>query len=236
MRQHTLTFSRESGDLPWPQSEADLGPSASQKSTPTRARFSKRTGPISRTLEMFLELDQASYLKDLTCSPLVSHAKIYPGTVKERGSKANALDYGAKSFVSLESYSPILYSLKTSLLSSVEALTNAKWTWKESATPANHLWLELKPSKAATKETGSGLLPTLRASEWKGCGPKGSKSHHHWLKRFYLSAHTTESGKLNPMFAERMMGYPTGHTALNASETQSYQESRKSSLKQSGTK
>src|SRR5688572_21664101 len=59
-----------------------------------------------------------------------------------------------------------------------------------------------------------GLLPTIRASEYKGCGPKGSKSHTHWIDHFYLSAIVTDSGKLNPMFAERMMGFPEGWTDL----------------------
>lgn len=68
------------------------------------------------------------------------------------------------------------------------------------------------PLVPAIKGTGSGSLPTVRASEYKGCGPKGSKSHSHWLHHFYLSAIVTDSGKLNPMFAERLMGMPLGWT------------------------
>ena len=68
------------------------------------------------------------------------------------------------------------------------------------------------PLAPITKETGSGLLPTVRASEYKGCGPRGSRSHTHWLNHFYLSAIVTDSGKLSPMFAERLMGMPQGWT------------------------
>jgi hypothetical protein len=69
-------------------------------------------------------------------------------------------------------------------------------------------------------------LPTIRRSEYKGCGPKGSKSHTHWLQHFYLSAVVTDSGKLNPTFAERLMGMPDGWTELPASETPSSHKSR----------
>ncbi len=68
------------------------------------------------------------------------------------------------------------------------------------------------PLVPTTKGTGSGSLPTVRASEFKGCGPRGSKSHSHWLSHFYLSAIVTDSGKLSPMFAERLMGMPLGWT------------------------
>lgn len=68
------------------------------------------------------------------------------------------------------------------------------------------------PLVLLTKGTESGLLPTVRASEYKGCGPKGSRSHSHWLAHFYLSAIVTDSGKLNPTFAERLMGMPADWT------------------------
>lgn len=68
------------------------------------------------------------------------------------------------------------------------------------------------PLVPLTKGTESGLLPTVRASEYKGCGPKGSRSHSHWLAHFYLSAIVTDSGKLNPTFAERLMGMPADWT------------------------
>ena len=75
----------------------------------------------------------------------------------------------------------------------------------------------------------SGLLPTIRASEWKGCGPMGSKSHTQWKARSYLSGVVTDSGKLSPMFAECLMGFPEGWTDLNSSGTPSCRKSRKSS-------
>lgn len=70
----------------------------------------------------------------------------------------------------------------------------------------------LAPLARTMRGTGSGLLPTPRASEWKGCGPEGSASHQHWKHRRYLTALVSASGKLNPTFAEQLMGFPQGWT------------------------
>ena len=63
---------------------------------------------------------------------------------------------------------------------------------------------------------GGRLLPTPRASEWKGVGPIGSRSHLHRLSRGYLDATVQEltgaSGRLSPRFVEWMMGYPPDWT------------------------
>ena len=64
--------------------------------------------------------------------------------------------------------------------------------------------------------------PTPRASEYKDCGPLGSKSYRHMLGRRYLCAKAQEaentSGKLNPRFVEWLMGFPQGWTELNESK------------------
>lgn len=58
--------------------------------------------------------------------------------------------------------------------------------------------------------------PTLCASQYRGTGPLGSKSHEHRLDRGYLDAtvqHREQaSGKLNPTWTEVLMGYPVGYT------------------------
>lgn len=64
------------------------------------------------------------------------------------------------------------------------------------------------------------LLPTPRASEWRGTGPLGSKSHLHRLSRGYLDATMQErsgaTGRLNPRFVEWMMGFPPGWTEVDS--------------------
>lgn len=57
-----------------------------------------------------------------------------------------------------------------------------------------------------------GLIQTPRASEAKGTGPLGSKSHEHRLNKGYLDAtmqeQTGQSGQLNPRFVAEMMTFP----------------------------
>jgi DNA (cytosine-5)-methyltransferase 1 len=76
------------------------------------------------------------------------------------------------------------------------------------------------------------MFPTPRASERKGVGPIGSKSHKHMLGKSYLCTVVQEqeqtSGQLSPVWVEWLMGYPEGWTALKDSEMPS---SRKSPIK-----
>ena len=64
------------------------------------------------------------------------------------------------------------------------------------------------------------MWPTPRASEHKGVGPIGSKSHSHMLDKGYLCAVAQQqdgvSGSLNPAWVEWLMGFPIGHTDLNS--------------------
>jgi len=68
------------------------------------------------------------------------------------------------------------------------------------------------------------LWPTPRASEYKDCGPVGSKSQIHMDKRDYLCAKAKDpsspTGKLSPMWVEWLMGYRQGWTELDVSEMQ----------------
>lgn len=66
--------------------------------------------------------------------------------------------------------------------------------------------------------------PTPRATEWKGVGPLGSKSHKHRYLRGYLDATVQErqsqTGKLNPDWVEWLMGWPIGWTSLDPLDTE----------------
>lgn len=61
-------------------------------------------------------------------------------------------------------------------------------TWPRAGIVYGGTAYRLPPLAPLTRGTGSGLWPTPRATEWKGCGPVGSKSHQHRLKRHYLDA------------------------------------------------
>lgn len=69
---------------------------------------------------------------------------------------------------------------------------------------------------------GRRLIPTPRASEWKGTGPLGSKSHLHRLSHGYLDATMQElcgaSGRLNPRFVEWVMGFTPGYTDVDGDD------------------
>ena len=61
--------------------------------------------------------------------------------------------------------------------------------------------------------------PTPRASEYKDCGPVGSKSHTHMDAKRYLCAKVKNANKpkehLNPDWVEKLMGVSAGWTALD---------------------
>lgn len=77
------------------------------------------------------------------------------------------------------------------------------------------------------------LWPTCRASEYKDCGPIGSKSQKHMFKRSYLCAHVTHwedqrspqqqpTPKLNPDWVESFMGYGQGWTDLARTDSDAF--------------
>ena len=69
------------------------------------------------------------------------------------------------------------------------------------------------------------LWPTPRASEYKGTGPIGSKSHDHRLKRGYLDSTVQDTegrtGWLSPEWVELLMGFPLGYTLTEGPPIQS---------------
>ena len=73
-----------------------------------------------------------------------------------------------------------------------------------------------RTNKAGSMTFGANLSdavkfwPTPRASEYKGSGPVGSKSHKHMSERDYLCAVvlTPDGGQLNPDWVGWLMGFP----------------------------
>jgi len=72
--------------------------------------------------------------------------------------------------------------------------------------------------------------PTPRASEWKGTGPLGSKSHRYRLDRKYLDATVQDAeqatGTLNPVWVEWLMGFPSNWTDIGKPNQQTRRESQ----------
>lgn len=69
---------------------------------------------------------------------------------------------------------------------------------------------------------------TPRTSDYKSCGPVGSKSHHHMTEKQYLCAQVKEedqpTGHLNPTWVEWLMGWPIGWTDSKRLETDRFQQ------------
>ncbi len=95
--------------------------------------------------------------------------------------------------------------------------------WKKWVTKCRGAYSRRLNAGRLTSESASSLWPTIRASEYKGCGPLGSKSHQHMNNRSYLCAvaqeRTGQTGRLNPSYCEWMMGVPIGWTGCASSET-----------------
>ena len=76
------------------------------------------------------------------------------------------------------------------------------------------------------------LIPTIRSSEWKGAKLNrfiGGGQYKHQLMELVEATPRGTIGRLNPTWAEWLMGYPTGWTELSPSETPSCPSSSTSS-------
>ena len=101
---------------------------------------------------------------------------------------------------------------------SEEALRRqAQTTRKGRSRPAN-LREQVNPRAVEIYQEVKGW-PTPRASEYKDCGPVGSKSQVHMDNKSYLCAKVKDpsmpSGCLNPEWVEWLMGVPIGWTELD---------------------
>ena len=154
---------------------------------------------------------------------LASHS-LQPGSEEARRMTVTS---GLKCSELYRKSGPLGSLVRMLLESSVWSSTRCYLTWKASATPAKRLLFRLVPSTPRTEGTGLQLWPTIRASEYKGCGPYGSKSASHNFQKKYLTGtvisryRIRHGGILNPMYAEWFMGFPLGWTDLNALETPS---------------
>ena len=109
-------------------------------------------------------------------------------------------------------------SLKTSRDTLASDCARSLQTWKDSVIARRGEYSQRVKSALLTRESESTSWPTPRASEYKDCGPVGSKSQIHMDKRSYLCAKVKDPnmphGMLNPAWVEWLMGVPTGWTEL----------------------
>lgn len=139
--------------------------------------------------------------------------------------------FSSRSQDSQESFDLPSSSLRMSLPSvQGEPIESAK-NWPRSGMIVDGLLSQPRQLEPGTNGIGGSCWPTPRASEYKDCGPVGSKSHTHMFNRDYLCAKVKDAskptGKLNPLWTEWLMGYSIGHTELNASVIQWFRSKSK---------
>jgi len=157
--------------------------------------------------------------KQLTLFAEDSHAKTSALQEKEQDLKAKDQVYGQSSKGSSKKSNRSTQSLKTSQPFDLEDWIKFSGKSLRSGMMRNGIVSPLPPLVRLTDGIESGSWPTPRASEYKDCGPVGSKSHLHMKKKRYLCAIVKDSekptGKLNPQWLEWLMGFPVGWTVLN---------------------
>ena len=82
-------------------------------------------------------------------------------------------------------------------------------TWKRMVTKRRGEYLARKKSAHLTRESGCSSWPTIRASEYKDCGPLGSKSQKHMSDRSYLCAVVKEKNWATPQASDHVEGART---------------------------
>ena len=144
--------------------------------------------------------------------------------------RLQSLVCGMNSTESFAYYDRDTSSWKTSQQSFLEDLESFSETWPRQGITVNGVAYQRRMLEPVTRETGFGLLPTVRASE------PGSTSHGYGdnlkegickqmcipTKKYPLHGETHltsskeigENGVLNPSFVELLMGFPLGWTEL----------------------
>ena len=177
------------------------------------------------------QLDWVMMESPLTLSAEDSLAKTSAPPEKAQGLPENDLACGMNTIDLSTKSARNTRSSKTSQPFALADWTRYSGGSLRSGTMRNGIVFPHPPLAPLTKGTAFGLWPTPRASEWKGVGPLGSKSHQYRLKKGYLDATVQEreqaTGPLNPTWVEWLMGFPLGHTDLGHWVTPLSRKSRK---------
>ena len=160
------------------------------------------------------------------------HAKTSQPQEREPDSKASAADSGGKRLPPLAWFDPKSSAWKTFQRCLLEGWTLFSDRWPRSGIVCNGIAYLLPTLARRTDMIESGLSesgkiwPTPRASEWKGTGPLGSKSHKYRLGKKYLDATVQEAnqktGALNADWVSILMGYSLDWTIVEDGNAESH--------------
>lgn len=204
-----------------PQSGPDSGQLPLLSETPTASGFSQSIGQECRSSGMSAHSTQAgtgqqSFLAGSHASRSLSLGKDWVRTITVRsGLNICGLSKSVGQLGLLE---------KMLLASSTWRSTTCLPIWRASATPRGRLIFQLAPLGLTTSAGEYLLLPTMGASEGLGAASNRYIGSPHF--RGAKMAEGLRTSRLDPIylaptFAEQVMGFPDGWTALEHSETPS---------------
>ena len=144
---------------------------------------------------------------------------------------------GRKCAESCASCTPLGYAVRMCLTSSIWHSTRCLLTWRKKATKQQHYIYRLAVSvpgtgvkelqywhtetewRAARERQFARLIPTLTASAARGAASDryfGGGKYRHQIEELVEPTPWGICGRLNPEWAEWLMGYPIGWTGLDA--------------------
>jgi len=185
-------------------------------------------------------METSEQLVQLPLIPLMSSVedfpvRIFPSLIKKHpDSMEKEADCSSKSQESLTHYDPNTSSWKTLTLSSEEESTEFLGPWPKSGMMRNGRLYQRVVSGFPNPEKGSGLLPTLPASEYRDCSKasilarldKGGRVARRICSISPDLRSLEQVVFLNPCFAEWMTGLPIGWTELSPPEMPSSPKSQ----------
>lgn len=215
----------------------------SSRSTETAGATSNSIGPASPSTvtcepsRLGCSLSpEPSKSQQLTLFAAGSLAKTSAKPASASASKAHEADCGSKCCGWCRSCDHVGSSLRTSLLSSIEAMTGLRPTWRRQVTPAGRSWWALSTSEHRKAGSAHGFWQTPTTRDYKGQSGLGNRTRrgkHGRLHVANLCDQLVDSGRPDLVrsytFREWMMGLPIGFTALKPLATPSSRKSPKSS-------
>src|SRR6185295_1867651 len=175
---------------------------------------------------MFLvDIVSRESMSSLVASPVRTSASL----VAESASTANVQGSGASSRGSFASFDRATSSWRTHQGCFLVESDEFSETWPRSGMTRSGIAFRQQPLAPNTNATGSGLLPTLAARDFRSdaCSPAFRAKRD--AMAIGKTLPWTLGGLLNPTWCEWFMGYPAGWTALDASVIRLFRKLRSGS-------
>ena len=207
----SLTYSAASADSASDCTGPACGPSRSARPRPSRGGCSPGTGPASPFMATSAPCPPPGCMRTgcrgRTSCAAASHARTSASPGAAQASRAGVRACGPTWRAWSVSADRTGWWLRTFLAFEAGARTGCSLSWRLRATPAGRSWWVLSMPARRTGVPGCGwwrkpLLPTPVARDWKH-GSAGQRG-----RRRACQLNDAVGGRLHPVFAEWMMGFP----------------------------